>query len=316
MHDESICTSEVDLDLLVMGLSPRFGEHDLDHVQALAFRFDECPPILVERTTSVVIDGVHRMLAARSLGRSTIVVRYFDGSHEEAFAEAVRSNVAHGKPLTLAEREHAAVNLLKMGADWSDRRLGSVCGLSDKTIGRLRKSTAEVPELSKRVGRDGRLRPIDSRKQRAEIAAALTAQPDTKPDEIAHALSASPTTVRDVRDRLRNGDHPQSSRRMQPPPPATGVKLAIEDRSREHGTTSRLWKTDQAMLSMPDGAVFTQWLDQAAISSRHWDTQIAHIPLGRIPELADDARSRAEEWATFAASLEERARELTRKPRR
>jgi ParB-like chromosome segregation protein Spo0J len=320
MPDKSTCTTaispEIDLDCLVIGLSPRFGEPDLDHAQVLANTFDDCPPILVERTTSTVIDGVHRLLAARMLGRGTVAVRYFDGSHEEAFAEAVRANIAHGKPLTLAEREQAAIDILKMGSEWSDRRLGTVCGLSDKTIGRLRKRTAEIPQLSKRVGRDGRLRPTDSEKQRTEIAAALNAQPDAKPDEIARALSTSPNTVRDVRDRLRNGDRPESSRRMSTTPPAAEVKSVPGERSCQHKCTTRLWKSDQALLSMPGGEVFTAWLDQATISSQHWEPRITHIPLGRIHELADDARARAEEWATFATSLEERARDLTRKSRR
>lgn len=105
------CT-DVEVKLLKLGMSPRFGGQDTDHAQTLAFRLDDCPPILVERSTSTVIDGVHRVLAARMLGRTTIAARFFEGTHEEAFLEAVRSNIAHGKPLTLAEREAAAKKVL------------------------------------------------------------------------------------------------------------------------------------------------------------------------------------------------------------
>ena len=45
-------TEQVDLKRLKLGLSPRFGEQDVDHARALAFRLDDCPPILVERSTS------------------------------------------------------------------------------------------------------------------------------------------------------------------------------------------------------------------------------------------------------------------------
>ena len=181
-------TEQVDLKRLKLGLSPRFGEQDVDHARALAFRLDDCPPILVERSTSTVIDGVHRVLAARMLNRATVPVRYFEGTHEEAFVEAVKANVTHGKPLTLAEREAAARKLLGMHNDWSNRLVGDVCGLSDKTVGRLRKTTAELPQLSVRMGRDGRHRPIDSNPLRKQIATVLRAKPDASPEEVARKL--------------------------------------------------------------------------------------------------------------------------------
>ena len=71
---------EFEVKLLKVGMSPRFGEQDLDHARALADRFDDCPPILVERGTSTIIDGLHRVLAARMLGRTTIIVRFFEGT--------------------------------------------------------------------------------------------------------------------------------------------------------------------------------------------------------------------------------------------
>ena len=201
-------TAYVDVKLLKLGMSPRFGGQDIDHAQALAFRLDDCPPILVERSTSTVIDGVHRVLAARMLGRTTIVARFFEGTHEEAFLEAVRSNIAHGKPLTLAEREAAAKKVLGIHCDWSDRLVGDICGLSDKTVGRLRKTTADIPQLSARVGRDGRQRPTDPQPLRNQIAAALREKPGAKLEDIAASLSTSPSTVRDVRKRLQRGDDP------------------------------------------------------------------------------------------------------------
>jgi hypothetical protein len=113
-------SGEMDVKLLKLGMSPRFSEQDLDHAKALAHRFDECPPIVVERSTLTVIDGVHRLLAARLLGRSKVIVNFFDGTHDEAYVEAVRANISHGKPLTLAEREAAAKKILGMRSDWSD----------------------------------------------------------------------------------------------------------------------------------------------------------------------------------------------------
>jgi ParB-like chromosome segregation protein Spo0J len=306
---------EFEIGRLNTGLSPRLGDRDRDHAQALANCFDDCPPILVQRNTSTVVDGVHRLLAAHILGRNTIAVRYFDGTREEAFAEAIRSNIAHGKPLTLTEREHAAVELLKMGSEWSDRRIGSVCGLSDKTVGRLRRTTAEIPQLSERVGRDGRIRPTDSGKRRADIAAAIRSHPDAKAEEIARSLSTSPTTVRDVRGRLQKGETPVPQGRGPRSLPTSPISRSATDGRRRAELPDHSWSRDRAISSMPDGNDFSEWLDQTKIAATDWIDRIQNIPLGRLPQLAEEAQLRAEHWAEFAAALEERARALSRRSR-
>lgn len=304
---------DVEIKLLKLEMSPRFGGQDLDHVRTLSFRFDDCPPILVERSTSTVIDGVHRVLAAKMLGRDTIGVHYFEGSHEDAFVEAVRANVTHGKPLTLAEREAAAGKLLEMHADWSNRLIGHVCGLSDKTVGRLRKTTAELPQLSSRVGRDGRHRPVDSRPLRNEIAEALRARPDSNPEELAQLLSTSASTVRDVRNRLQRGDSPTPSER--------GVKAGDQQRSastKSNGARRAVsaaieWRDDRAILALPRGTELAEWLDQTKIRASRWASLVDEIPLGRIPQLIEEAQARAVEWSNFATALEARLRDLNRR---
>jgi ParB-like chromosome segregation protein Spo0J len=304
-------TTDVNIKLLKLEMSPRIGGRDMDHAQALAFRFDDCPPILVERKTSTVIDGVHRVLAARILGRVTIPVRYFEGTHDEAFVEAVKANVTHGKPLTLAEREAAARKLLGMHGDWSNRLLGDVCGLSDKTIGRLRKTTAEVPQLSARLGRDGRQRPIDSRPLREQIAAALRARPDANAEELAQSLSTSPSTVRDVRKRLRRGESPTQTERSVKADASTASRKANGDRRAVSAAVE--WRSDRAILALPRGAELAEWLHQTKIQATQWAVLVEEIPLGRIPQLIEEAESRSLEWARFAKALEARLRELSRR---
>ncbi len=305
--------TEVDVKLLKVGMSPRFGEQDIEHARALAHTFDECPPILVERGTLIVIDGVHRMLAARMLGRSKVTVRFFDGTHDEAYVEAVRSNIAHGKPLTLAERESAAKTILGMHSDWSDRLVGRACGLSGKTVGRLRKATAEVPQSSVRLGRDGRFRPIDSKHLRSDIAAAIRASPTANAVELAQSLATSPSTVRDVRKRIERGEPINSTEQV---PGDIGVKSTVSNHLVEDvmakGGVIR-WSTDNAMMAMPGGNEFVRWLDGAAIDESNWENQIGLIPIGRIPQLIVVAKSRAGAWNKLAASLEERARQLNRR---
>ena len=306
-------TTEVQIHLLKLEMSPRIGGQDLDHARALAFRFDDCPPILVERSTSTVIDGVHRVLAARMLGREAIAVHYFEGTHEEAFVEAVRANVTHGKPLTLTEREAAAKKLLEMHGDWSNRLVANVCALSDKTVGRIRKSSAEIPQFSARLGRDGRHRPVDPRQVRDRVAGALRVNPDANPETLAQSLSTSASTVRDVRMRLRRGERPNGPERG-----AGGVTSGVTPPRKSNGnrqTTSAAteWREDRAILALPSGSELAEWLHQTRVRPSDWAALIKEIPLGRIPELIQEAESRSVEWTRFASALEERFRELNRR---
>ncbi len=303
----------IDVKLLKLGMSPRFGGQDVDHAQALTFRLDDCPPILVERSTSTVIDGVHRVLAARMLGRTTIAARFFEGTHEEAFLEAVRSNIAHGKPLTLAEREAAAKKVLGMHSDWSDRLVGDICGLSDKTVGRLRKTTPDIPQLSARVGRDGRHRPTDPQPLRNQIAAALREKPDANLQELAASLSTSPSTVRDVRKRLQAGDEPTRPERRVNPDVTNRIRPLRSSGSRPAIHKVVDWSTDQAILALPKGSELAEWLQQTRIDSGQWESVVTQIPLGRLPQLIADAETRAIEWDKFAKSLEARLRQLNRR---
>jgi hypothetical protein len=248
------------------------------------------------------------------LGHSKMIVRFFDGTHDEAYMEAVKANIAHGKPLTLVEREAAAKKILGMRSDWSDRLVGSFCGLSGKTVGRLRKSTEEIPQLMARIGRDGRQRPIDSRKLRHEIATALFEMPEAKPDEIAKTVSTSPTTVRDVRKRVERGDP------LVPSNQTKGSKARVPNRRVEDvegvdpGQADALqWRKDRAILSLPDGKEFANWLDEASTTLNHWQPILGLIPIGRIPQLIEYAKDRALEWTNVASSLEVRFRQLNRR---
>ncbi len=298
-------TAEVEIATLKSGILVRFAGEDVEHAQSLACRLDDCPPILVQRSTATVIDGAHRVLAAKLLGRETIRVRYFTGTHEEAFVEAVKANVSHGKPLTLAEREAAATKLLTMHGDWSNRLVAGVCGLSDKTIGRLRKTIAELPQSSARIGRDGRHRPVDTRLLRNEIASARCAPSPTRDPTMWRDRCAPPRRpcAMCASGSERGEDPVQAERapRRPTPLPHSDERTPVD------------WSSDNAILSLPGGSGFAEWLTATKIESRHWEAHLFEIPLGRIPQLIAEAKTRAAEWTDFAASLEERFKELNRR---
>lgn len=77
-----------------------------------------------------VIDGMHRLCAAKLRGKETIDVRHFHGNDEEAFMFAVKVNVTHGFPLTSADRAAAVRRILMSYPSWSDRAFAAATILS------------------------------------------------------------------------------------------------------------------------------------------------------------------------------------------
>ena len=133
------------------------------HAQAIAESSESLPPIVVHRASMEVVDGWHRVLAARLRGIDAIAVRYFEGSGDQAFLLALELNITHGLPLTLADRKTAALRVARIHPEWSDRRIAQTTGISHKTVGALRRSSGEIPQTTARLGRDGRIRRICTR---------------------------------------------------------------------------------------------------------------------------------------------------------
>ena len=90
--------AEIETAALAEGDSPRLDGLDTDHVRQLAERAETMPPLLVHRATLRVIDGHHRLAAARLRGLDRVPVRWFEGSDAEAFVAVVRSTPAVSRP--------------------------------------------------------------------------------------------------------------------------------------------------------------------------------------------------------------------------
>src|SRR5688572_1495009 len=109
MPDATIATVAMEAELaavedLKLGYTPRITV-DKRHLLRLAETVDAWSPLVVRRGTMQVIDGVHRLAAARQLQLSHVTVSYFDGDDDAAMLEALRLNLGHGLPLTLRERK-------------------------------------------------------------------------------------------------------------------------------------------------------------------------------------------------------------------
>lgn len=120
------------------GDSPRLRGLDLAHVQLLAENLGDLPPLLVHRPTMRIVDGRHRLAAARLNGEELLPVRWFEGSDADAFVAAVRLNTVQGLPLAGYERSTAAQRILLSHPERSDRWIASVCGVAPRTVAALR----------------------------------------------------------------------------------------------------------------------------------------------------------------------------------
>ncbi|MEU7477774.1 hypothetical protein AB0A63_17445 [Lentzea sp. NPDC042327] len=158
-----------------------------------------------------VIDGAHRVEAARARGQRTIAVQWFDGGERDAFLHAVKLNVTHGLPLTRDDRKRAVIRILNTHPDLSDRAIALAAGLGAKSVAALRRET--VPRtMDVRTGRDGRARPMTTASGRTAAAQVIRDHPTASLREIARQSGISVGTARDVRQRLAEGRDPVPER--------------------------------------------------------------------------------------------------------
>ncbi|MEW1748323.1 hypothetical protein [Streptomyces angustmyceticus] len=191
---------------------PLRSGQDPEHIRALALVDSSLlPPILVHHPTMRVLDGTHRVQAELLRGGTQIRAEFFEGTEEESFVLAVRANVGHGLPLPLVDRKAAAARILRTYPQWSDRSIGEVSGLSPKTVGAIRRRSAEEdPRLNGvvRLGRDGRTHPSSAAEGRLYASKLISERPHASLREIASSAGISLGTAQDVRKRLENGQDP------------------------------------------------------------------------------------------------------------
>lgn len=205
--------ASVTIATLLPGESPRSEGLDQEHVARLAEVDAPLPPILVRRSDMRVIDGMHRLMAALVRGQTSIDVEFFEGSPADSFLLAVRANIAHGLPLSQADRRAAASRIIASHPHMSDRAIARASGLGAKAIATIRRrSSDDLPQLSVRIGRDGRARPLNNVDGRWRAAELMAENPHASLREVARLAKISPATVSDVRKRIQSGELPAAVR--------------------------------------------------------------------------------------------------------
>ncbi len=276
-----------------VGYSPRETKVDGGHVAALMEVMDHLPPVIVDRRTMTVIDGVHRLEAFRRAGRSHIKALMFNGNGTEAMVLAIQANVKHGKPLSRAERRVAARSLLYAFPERSDRWTGEVCGLSHTTIALIRKGLC-LAEPRARTGRDGRRRPVDRLAGQVAVARAMADHPFASTRQAAGAAGVAPSTVHRARARLH-------ARENQSPAPEGPAAPRTQD---PHEASGR----EVVLVPSPELDEAASWLARTTVSIEDLRTYLAKLPLSRVYTVVDECRRRAQTWGEIAAAVEGRAR--------
>ncbi|MFE9096514.1 ParB/RepB/Spo0J family partition protein [Streptomyces sp. NPDC007264] len=297
--------------------SPRVDGVNEDHVRALAELDSPLPPILVHRATMRIVDGVHRLRAARLRGDTEIEVEFYDGAQEDAFALAVRLNVTHGLPLSQADRTAAATRILAARPYWSDRRIAATTGLAASTIAAVRRRSTDRNTQSNtaRMGRDGRVRPLHAAEGRLRASQVIAAHPDASLREIAARAGIATATAKDVRDRIRQGQDPVPGRARA----AAGEQEAAPAPARRPGGRAPARTSAAAIgLMLPNlrkdpslrteaGRLLLQMLSLHAIGDEaKWRRLAQCVPAHRSHTLAQAARRCADHWLRLAHELEMR----------
>ncbi|MFF0490562.1 ParB/RepB/Spo0J family partition protein [Nocardia sp. NPDC004068] len=282
---------ELAISEIVGSISPRIAGEDVAHTELLARSYDVLPPILVHRASMRVIDGTHRVRAATLAGKDVVRVRYFDGTEEDAFLLSVRLNIAHGLPLSLADRRAAARRMLRIHPEWSDRKVGLAAGLDHKTVGSIRRDpSGEIPQLAARQGRDGRVRPVRNRSRPRRSPAKAT---ETEANSTGHDSGEAPAgRVSELWSGAARGGRPRPERG------------AVFDREAIIASL----KADPSLRFSEAGRMLIRWLDASPRTGEELSRIVDQTPEHCLDIIAALAACNAEKWSEIEAKLNSRKR--------
>jgi ParB-like chromosome segregation protein Spo0J len=332
---EHLPETEVAVDSLVPGFYLRQAGTDSAHIRLLADAGGtvKLPPIIVQASGCRIIDGMHRVEAAKLRGDQHIRARVIDCSDSEALVLAIKSNTLHGLPLSKADRISGAKRILAAHQDWSDRAVAEVAGLSAKTIASLRnRPTVQAQFQGKRLGRDGKRRPLSAADGRRRAADYISAHPGASLREVAREADVSLGTVHDVTERIRNGSDPVRTERTKPADGSTAQPAAeafapraaqpIPLRARvaeRPGVQQLAWTTvsaklvnDPALRYTEGGRAFLRWMGTHSAGADEWREFIDAVPTHWVRDVVRVAETVSAEWQEFAERLRTRQAAIER----
>ncbi len=293
--------------------SPRLTGENPEHTLILAQSEVKFPPIVAHQPTMRIIDGMHRLRAAALRGEDEIEVRFFDGTEADAFVLAVEANITHGLSLSLADRKAAALRIIRSHPHWSDRVIASATGLSHKTVSAMRRRpSGEIPQMDARVGRDGRVRPLNAANGRARAGELMVKHPNASLRQIAREAGISVETARKVRKGLDHGEDPAP--RLRRPVRHRG-ELQTGSASRDHcepaapaperdlSSITRRLRGDPSVRLSETGRTLLKLLVVHTMDEKEWERLVEGVPRHRVEMVADAAYRCASAWQRFGDRL-------------
>ncbi|MBV9922423.1 MAG: hypothetical protein JOY78_16455 [Pseudonocardia sp.] len=286
----------IDVEELVLDGSPR-SQLDEIYARALARARKPLPTIVAHAPTRRVVDGRHRVRAAMLRGERQIMARLCFADAGEIFALAVAINAEQGHPIPTDDRKRYATALLADHPEWSTRRIAVASALAPGTVGRLR-GAASPTEV--RVSRNGRRRAVDTGHGRRIASDVLAAEPGISLREAARKAGVSPSTVRDVRNRMC-----QTGERTAHRPPTNGRGSGRPASSQAVGylLVAKLCTDPALRFTMTGRRLLAGLLAAGAIEDSDLAELARSLPTHCVTLIAAAAGDCARTWQEFADTV-------------
>jgi transposase-like protein len=183
-----------------------------------------------------------------------------------------------------------------------------------------------VTPFEKRLGRDGKRRPVSAVEGRKRAAAYLEAHPDASLREVAREADVSVGTAHSMRRQVRHGTDVAAPVKLpsapvtlpsSPAPQKTGSRSTVVTAGHAAPSTPELaqfrqqaWSAislkianDPALRYTEGGRAFLRWMTQHATHAENWRELVGAVPVHWIDDVTAIAESVSVEWHMFAAQL-------------
>jgi ParB/RepB/Spo0J family partition protein len=159
------------------------NEEAIDDYAAAMKSGDFFPPVVVFRKDDIyyLIDGFHRLYAAKKAGFERIMVKIVEADQRQAILAAVGANTKHGLRRTNEDKRRAVLTLLNDSewSRWSDRRIAKICKVGHSFVSNIRRSLSTMDSEIKASGRpfeDNKTKTRTYRDKHGNTAVMKTAQ--------------------------------------------------------------------------------------------------------------------------------------------
>lgn len=116
-------------------------------------RGERFPPIIIfdDGEHNWLADGYHRYYAARKAEIDEISAEFRTGTKVDALKYALSANTTHGLRRSQADRRRAVLIAIKQFGDLSNREIGRIVNVDDKTVAKYRQRHSIVDEVKSRI---------------------------------------------------------------------------------------------------------------------------------------------------------------------